>query len=72
MPIWKMVKESNNMSEIKRFASDLNQVADKEKFTPLANYAQQLLDKVEVFDIQGMTDLLSDYPFLYKRLSQSD
>ncbi len=72
MQIWKMVKESNNMSEIKRFASDIELLADKEKFTPLANYAQQLLEKVEVFDIQGMTDLLSDYPHLYQRLSQSD
>ena len=71
MPIWKMVNESNNMSEIKRFAADLKQIAEKETFAPLAHYAQQLLEKVEVFDIEGMTELLTDYPSLYQQLSQS-
>ncbi|KKN45181.1 hypothetical protein LCGC14_0685610 [marine sediment metagenome] len=69
MSMWKSVRDSNDMSEIRLFASDLLSLAQQYDFTPLWDYAETLLEKVDVFDIKGMTEILSQYPSLYQKLS---
>ncbi len=68
MSAWEKIKETNNVSDVKRWASELNAYAHEKKFRPLANYAAQLLNKVEVFDIKAIASLLNDYPALYENL----
>lgn len=63
------IKNNNNLSQIEVFARQLIKVAEKhQRFDPLFQYANELLDKLEVFDIAGVGELLLAYEVLYQQL----
>lgn len=59
---WELAKKSNNLSHIKDFAKDIGKIARRYDIMPLDTYASQLIERVDVFDIVGMQQLLNAYP----------
>lgn len=67
-PQWQTIKSGNNISAIQRFAEALLEAGDRHQFSPVSDYARQLLEKVEVFDINGIGRLLTAFPELQQQL----
>ncbi len=65
---WQAVVENNNISEIKRFSTSLNEIAKNLEFEPLLDYAKQLDASVRVFDIQGIKNQLNNFTRLHNAL----
>ncbi|VAW45505.1 Virulence sensor protein bvgS precursor [hydrothermal vent metagenome] len=53
--------ESNSLEDIKAFSCAIASFADKHDNTLLAQFASQLLEKIDSFDISGMQFLLKQY-----------
>jgi len=65
---WKMLLEENNISAIKLFAHSLINIADEHRFSPLAEYGEQLLIKIDAFDIEGIRFMLEAFFTLQQSL----
>ncbi|WP_438970648.1 transporter substrate-binding domain-containing protein [Methylophaga sp.] len=67
---WKRAYESNDISDIKRFSAQLLSLGEKQQFRPVINYAQLLLNKLEVFDISGIGETMTAFPDLCRQLEE--
>lgn len=65
---WEQIKSGNNIGAIQRFAEQLREAGQKAEFGPIVDYAQELLQKVEIFDISGISTQLAAYPTLQQQL----
>lgn len=69
-PQWESIKDSNNLSATKSFAEQLSALADMSQLSPLKVFAENLLEKIEVFDIQGISQCVNGFADLYQQLEQ--
>lgn len=54
-------RKTNNLSSITMFANELLKVSIKYDITYMINYSQELLDKIDLFEIDAINDLLNKY-----------
>jgi two-component system sensor histidine kinase EvgS len=69
MEQWQRIQLTNDLSDMQGFGNDLLVLAEQYQFKILAEYAQGLLSKIEVFDIKGIDNDLKAFSDLYTRLS---
>jgi response regulator RpfG family c-di-GMP phosphodiesterase len=69
MEQWQRIQSTNDLSDMQGFGNDLLVLAEQYQFKILAEYAQGLLSKIEVFDIKGIDNDLKAFSDLYTRLS---
>lgn len=65
---WEQIKSGNNIGAIQRFAEQLLEAGESLQFRPVIDYAQALLQKLEIFDINGINHQLAAYPDLQQQL----
>lgn len=65
---WQLIQKSNNISEIKTFAMSLSDIGSEYQFMLISDYANELIDKVDAFDINGIEQLLNAFSTLYSNL----
>ncbi len=58
---YKKVAKSNNMQETKLFAQTLSTLATEYEIRHLQEYAETLMDAIDIFDIMGIKKLLGEY-----------
>jgi len=62
----------NALSDIKKFTVKLASIADEYNFKPIHIYTEQLFDKLDTFDIDGIQSLLNEYPSLQDNLKSAE
>lgn len=67
---WQVIQANNNISGIKKFANDLTGIAEQYHFDPLLRYANQLLEKITAFDVEGIKVLLDSFSAFHKDLQE--
>jgi two-component system sensor histidine kinase EvgS len=65
---WEQIKSGNNIGAIQRFGQRLLEAGEALQFRPVIEYAEALLQKVEIFDITGISNQLAAYPTLQQQL----
>jgi two-component system, NarL family, sensor histidine kinase EvgS len=65
---WQLIQKNNNISEIKTFAMNLSGIGSEYQFMLISDYANELIDKVDAFDINGIEQLLNAFSTLYSNL----
>ena len=58
---WQIIQQNNNLSEIKKFADSLLEIAETYDFKPVKDYANLLNEQISFFDIEGMKQQLSNF-----------
>lgn len=58
---WQRARQTNSVSDIKRFANALKVVAADYPLPALDRFASQLNERIDAFDIQGMQQLLREF-----------
>lgn len=66
-----VVSKNNNISEIKVFADEIMEIAKKYSISIIDDYAEQLINGIDSFDIAVIKHSLSDYPDLIRKLKVS-
>jgi two-component system sensor histidine kinase EvgS len=61
---WQIIQQGNNISDMKKFAANLVNIAEEYNFEPVLVYANQLLEMIDAFDIEGIKLQLSDFSSL--------
>ncbi len=69
---WQAIQQDNNISDIKKFAGDLVNIAEESNFEPLLVYANQLMEMIDVFDIEGIKGQLTRFSSLLEELQAYD
>jgi two-component system sensor histidine kinase EvgS len=69
---WQAIQQDNNISDIKKFAGDLVNIAEESGFQPLLVYANQLMEMIDVFDIEGIKGQLTHFSSLLEELQAYD
>jgi two-component system sensor histidine kinase EvgS len=67
---WQIIQQGNNISDIKKFADALVDIAEKYNFEPVLIYANQLMEMIDVFDIEGIKGQLFEYSSLQEELQE--
>ena len=62
MQSWSLASSSNSLSDIKGFAKEVAAVARESELLLLDRYAAALIERVDLFDIVGMQQLLKSFP----------
>lgn len=65
---WQLIQKNNNISDIKTFAMSLAAIGSEHQFMLISNYANELIDKVDAFDINGIEQMLNAFSTLYSNL----
>jgi hypothetical protein len=65
---WQIIQDSNNISEIKKFAHNLAETGVLYDFKPVIDYAQQLNERISIFDTQGIRQQLEKFSSLQAEL----
>lgn len=68
---WQLARQTNSLSDIKRFAQSLKSVAADYPLPALDRFASQLHERIDAFDIQGMQLLLREFDQLLDNLHHS-
>ena len=69
---WQIIQQGNNISDMKKFASDLVNIAEEHDFEPVLVYASQLMEMIDVFDIEGIKGQLGKFSSLQEELQARD
>jgi hypothetical protein len=65
---WQILQQSNKISDMKKFASELVNIAEKYDFEPVLDYANQLIEMIDAFDIEGIKGQLTKFSLLQEEL----
>jgi two-component system sensor histidine kinase EvgS len=65
---WQIVQDSNNITEMKKFAHNLAETGVLYDFKPVIDYAQQLNERISIFDTQGIRQQLANFSSLQAEL----
>jgi len=65
---WQAVQKSNNISDMKKFTGDLVHIAEEYDFEPVLGYANQLMEMIGAFDIEGIKQQLTKFSSLQEEL----
>ncbi len=68
---WLVIQANNNISEIKQFSRDLIGIAEQYHFGPLFRYAEQLMEKISSFDVEGIKTLLESFSVFQENLQEA-
>lgn len=69
-PLYQAAIAQNDLTIIAQFASSLREASTRHSITYLQQYSQNLLDKIDTFDIAQIETMLHDYPKIMKTLKQ--
>jgi two-component system sensor histidine kinase EvgS len=69
--IHKRAERSNNISDIKEFASKIESIAQKYDVTLLQDYAKEIFEALDAFDIISMQKLLKEYPKIEQNIANA-
>ena len=69
-PLYQAAIAQNDLMIIAQFASSLREASTRHSITYLQQYSQNLLDKIDTFDIAQIETMLHDYPKIMKTLKQ--
>lgn len=58
---WKSISNSNNLSEIKQFAQTVVTIGEQHDFALVTDYGNQLMEKIDIFDIDGLNIQLARF-----------
>jgi two-component system sensor histidine kinase EvgS len=64
------VSKSNNISKTRTFANVLVEIANQHPVSVISEYAEQLINDIDNFDITSIKRSLNDYPQLVRQLSK--
>ena len=67
---WQAIQKGNNISDIKKFAGTLINIAEKYDFEPVLDYANQLIEMIDAFDIEGIKGQLTNFSLLQEELQE--
>jgi CheY-like chemotaxis protein len=59
--LYKLAYASNDLNQIKEFAQSLHEVAQKYKIDYFLSYSNDLLKKIELFDIDTISKMMNNY-----------
>ncbi|MEE9424181.1 MAG: transporter substrate-binding domain-containing protein [Methylococcales bacterium] len=65
---WQIIQDSNNISEIKKFTHNLTEIGMTNDFKPVIDYAEQLNERISIFDTQGIRQQLENFSNLQAEL----
>ncbi len=65
---WQIIQQGNKISDMKKFADDLVNIAEEYNFEPVLDYANQLREMIDVFDIEGIKGQLTKFSSLQEEL----
>ncbi len=63
-PHYEQIKQSNNMKQMKEFASLLKSIAQHYNIDFMANYVERFENAIDSFDIKSLQHLIREYPKL--------
>ena len=69
-PLYQAAIAQNDLTIIAQFASSLREASTRHSITYLQQYSQNLLDKIDTFDIAQIETMLHNYPKIMKTLKQ--
>lgn len=70
-PIWRQAIENNSIADIKHFAASVRELVDHHALPLLEDYVDQLLKRIDAFDIEGMQLLLKQFSTLQEQITQA-
>ncbi len=62
------IQNNNNITDIKSFANNLSSIGKQYHFNLVSNYADELIEKIDAFDINGIQLILNAFSTLYDNL----
>ncbi|MBD3305074.1 PAS domain S-box protein [candidate division KSB3 bacterium] len=62
LPRWEELRELLIMDEVKRFAEDVHELAQTSHIAFLAEYAEQLLQHIQRYDVEAVEHLMTQFP----------
>ena len=65
---WGAVMNSNNLKEITQFSKNISNIANKYSVEPLQDYANELSEQIDSFDIAGIKKMLNKFPVIKEEL----
>ncbi|MDQ7067426.1 MAG: ATP-binding protein, partial [Sulfurimonas sp.] len=68
LPLFTKAIATNDLNSIAVFAKTLLPIAQKYKISFLAKFSQELLEKIELFEIETITTMMQEYKVKIKRL----
>ena len=67
--LYKTALSTNDLNSIKLFAQTLHKLADASHITPFMDYAEKLLEHIELFDIEVIHRMMNEYRGMMQRIS---
>ena len=61
---YESIQRKHSINEIKDFAKKLKAFGEENDIAPVSNYAGELLNHVNSFDVEGINQMLTSYPKL--------
>jgi len=68
LPRWKRIENQLVLFKIEKFASDLLKFANEYEFQYLIDYANKLIDDLEIVDLQAIQSSLRSFPLILQEL----
>ena len=66
--VWEELSETQSINDIEAFATDIKEIAEKYTHAPLTQWAETLADQAGMFDLDNMSQTLSDFPGFIENL----
>ncbi len=68
MPLYNQVMQTNDLEVTKKFASSLEMLAKKFEIVLFTDLSQKLLEKIELFDVDGIAKYMKSYKYFLHEL----
>ena len=69
LPKWKIINGKLVLFKIEEFANDLKQLAVSFNFTYLSDYADKVIEELEMVDLDALRETLSEFPLIIDKIS---
>lgn len=69
LPQWESIKDTLVLYKIEAFAIDLKQMAENHEFKVLADYANNIIEDVEIVDLDSLKENLQQFPNIINKIS---
>ena len=70
MQQWESVQKTFMLNKIEKFAQGIYQLARENRFPPLLDWGQKLIDQVGDLDMEKLPDTLSQYPLMIEEIHE--
>jgi PAS domain S-box-containing protein len=68
LPKWEVIKDQVLLYVIEDFAVELKKLADSYNFRYLANFADRIIEDLEIVDLEGLSESIGKFPKIVKQI----